>query len=74
MNTWLRKVKDTKWYAYHYFEEVSLKELTAEVIANKSARTDEVPDQGIEVYLDANATRINNARRTPVSPRGTYRF
>ena len=55
--------------------KVTLTGLTDEVIASKSARTDEKQaDHEAEVFLDANATRINNAKRTPVSQRGTYRF
>jgi len=66
-------------YIYSWWEDkvqtYSLKELTTEVIATKSARADELPDQEPEVFLDANMTRIDNARRTPVPPRvGTYRF
>ena len=62
------------WHSVKGYE-YSLKELTDEVIASKSARADVIgTDQEPEVFLDANMTRIDNTRRTPVSPRGTYRF
>ena len=51
--------------------DVTLRRLTTEVIACKSAKA---TYRLLAVYPDANATRINNERRTPISPRGTYRF